>query len=51
MKEIKEHPWYLKDLPKYLQDLSLMHSKATEIDMEIVRKLFTVRKVLNKLTS
>lgn len=25
MREIKEHPWYLKDLPQYLQDLSLMH--------------------------
>lgn len=22
MKEIKEHPWYLKNLPKYLQDLT-----------------------------
>ena len=42
IKEIKEHPWYLKDLPKYLQDLSLLHTKPVEIDMEIVSRLFTV---------
>jgi serine/threonine protein kinase len=44
MREIKEHPWYLKDLPRYLQDLSssMMNAKPPEIDREIVRKLFSV---------
>ena len=44
IQEIKEHPWYLKDLPKYLQDLSLLHSKSVEIDRDIVKRLFTVSK-------
>lgn len=43
MKEIKEHPWYLKDLPHYLQELSIINSrKSVDIDYDIVKKLFTV---------
>jgi hypothetical protein len=43
MKEIKEHPWYLKDLPQYIIDLSHAHSKqAHEVDYDIVKKLFTL---------
>jgi serine/threonine protein kinase len=28
MREIKDHPWYLKNLPKYLLDLSNTHAKS-----------------------
>lgn len=43
MKEIKEHIWYLKDLPLYLQELSEKHvKKQHEIDNEIIQKIFTV---------
>ena len=51
MKEIKEHPWYLKSLPQYLQDLSSMHSRpASQIDLEIVKKLFTVSFIIMRYT-
>ena len=43
MKEIKDHPWYLKNLPKYLQDLSNYHAKASHtVDLEIVDKIMKV---------
>ena len=43
MKEIKDHPWYLKDLPVYLQELSLMHvKKQQEVDLDIVKKIFSL---------
>ena len=43
MKEIKEHPWYLKDLPEYLGDIQyLSPKKLAEVDMDIIKKLFTV---------
>ena len=42
MREIKEHPWYLKDLPQYLIELSQMQAKPVEVDRDIVKKLFQV---------
>jgi serine/threonine protein kinase len=43
MKEIKDHPWYLKNLPKYLLDLSHSHAKASHtVDMEIVDRIMNV---------
>lgn len=38
MNEIKEHPWYLQNLPNYLKEISNNSSrrKDEEIDMEIV---------------
>lgn len=44
MKEIKQHPWYLQDLPEYLKELSmLVHHKANDdVDMEIVHKIMSV---------
>jgi serine/threonine protein kinase len=42
--EIKLHPWYQRNLPLYLKELSsITHSRKTEeVDLEIVHKLFTV---------
>jgi hypothetical protein len=46
MKEIKEHPWYLKDLPSYLQTISLTNSASNnKIDEEIVDRLNKVNKI------
>lgn len=43
MREIKDHPWYLKNLPKYLQDLSLQNQRSSHnVDIDIVKKLFEV---------
>ena len=38
MKEIKEHPWYKRDLPQYIQDLSIIASKkkTEEVNTDIV---------------
>lgn len=43
MREIKDHPWYLKNLPKYLQDLSLQNQRPSHtVDLEIVKKIIDV---------
>jgi serine/threonine protein kinase len=37
MAEIKEHPWFVKDMPLYLQELSGTHAKRLQIiDDEII---------------
>jgi serine/threonine protein kinase len=42
--ELKNHTWFLQDLPDYIVDLSLMHTKASAaaVDHTIVSKLLTV---------
>lgn len=43
LSEIKQHPWYLTSLPKYLRDLSNLPMKYEfTIDVDIVNKLFEV---------
>ena len=44
MKEIKEHPWYIKDLPPYLsQSASDFHlSGNSKVDEEIVDRMYKV---------
>lgn len=44
MSEIKEHPWFLKDLPLYLKQtaLSVQISANNKVDEDIVNKLYQV---------
>lgn len=47
MKEIKQHPWYSKDLPTYLSELTFHTAKySQEVDPAIIDKLFKVRTFL-----
>jgi len=52
LKEIKEHPWYLQSLPRYLADLSCVPMKyEMQVDTDIVKKLFEVSWVVILINS
>ena len=43
LSEIKQHRWYVQDLPPYLQELSMAPMKhENQIDKDLVRQLMTV---------
>jgi carbon catabolite-derepressing protein kinase len=48
--EIQEHPWYMKDLPDYLQYISKqqMNTKNNQVDKEIVQQLFKLNLNIQK---
>jgi hypothetical protein len=43
LSEILQHPWYLKNLPDYLRELSIRPAKLdAQVDLDIVKQLFEV---------
>mmetsp|Transcript_18544 Transcript_18544/g.17631 ORF Transcript_18544/g.17631 Transcript_18544/m.17631 type:complete len:102 (-) Transcript_18544:920-1225(-) len=43
MKEIKRHPWYLKNLPWYLREIQTITVKVSSIDEDIYQKLHSIK--------
>ena len=47
IKEIRDHPWYARDLPSYIRDIQRVTiakklSNGGEIDMDIFKKMMSV---------